>query len=203
MSEPRRPGRPRDARAEQAILDAAFDLIEEVGFSGLTVDAVAARAGVGKATIYRRWTSKEALVVAAAKGSKGGPGEAVDTGDLRADLIAAWRRTADHLRHERHGRVMPALVAEAATNPELAKLLHELSVERRANIRRLVESAMARGDLSSEVDADLAVEMFVAPLFYRRLVSGAPLNIADAEPVVDYLLDGLREIGKDKRGRRE
>jgi AcrR family transcriptional regulator len=127
----RRPGRARDPRADKAILAAAVALLTEVGFGGLTVDAVAHRAGVGKATIYRRWDSKERLVLDALS-TEHQPLEAPNTGGLRADLMALYEPMTEPVAQQTAVRLMPALAAEAAGNPALAEQLRAFVSLRRA-----------------------------------------------------------------------
>ncbi|MEO7557098.1 MAG: TetR-like C-terminal domain-containing protein [Acidimicrobiales bacterium] len=186
----RRPGRPRDVHAERTILEATIDLVAEVGFGGLTVDAVAARAAVGKATIYRRWASKAELVYAAMEATHE---EWVppDTGSLRADLVAVFDHLAEHVVETRGGRAIPALVAGAEINAELAELVHRFVAERRARTCLVFDRARARGEIGDEFDVELAIDMTCAPVFYRRLLSGAPLAPGDGERVVDMLLGGI------------
>jgi AcrR family transcriptional regulator len=186
----RRPGRPRDARAEAAILEATIDLVAEVGFGGLTVDAVAARAAVGKATIYRRWSSKTELLYAAMEATHE-EWEPPDTGSLRADLVAVYAHLVDHVVGSKNGKVIPALVAEGETNAELAAFMHRFVDDRRAKTRDVFERARARGEIDASFDVELAIDMVTAPVFYRRLLSGAPLRAVDGEQVVGMLLDGL------------
>ena len=128
---PRGPGRPRDARCDPAILEATLELAGAVGLGGLTMDAVAARAGVSKATIYRRWSSKEALVLDAWMACY--PVEAVpDTGSLTGDLIAHSRQFRDAVSTGVFGRVLPQMVAAARVNEDLAEVFRRLVAERRA-----------------------------------------------------------------------
>jgi AcrR family transcriptional regulator len=186
----RRPGRPRDARAERAILEATMDLVAEVGFGGLTVDAVAARAAVGKATIYRRWSSKTELVYASLEASHE-EWETPDTGSLREDLVALFDHLASYVTETRAGRAMPAVVAEAETDPELGDLVHRFVHDRRARAHEIFERAQARGEVAVDFDVELAIDMACAPVFYRRLLSGAPVEPGDADRVVTMLLDGI------------
>jgi AcrR family transcriptional regulator len=186
----RRPGRPRDARAERAILEATMDLVAEVGFAGLTVDAVAARAAVGKATIYRRWASKADLLYAAMEALHE-EWETPDTGSLRADLVAVFEHLAEYVVATRAGRAMPALVAEAETNGELSDLVHRFVHDRREKTRAIFERARERGEIGDGFDVELAIDMACAPVFYRRLLSGAPIRAEDGARVVSMLLDGI------------
>ena len=186
----RRPGRPRDVRADAAIVEAAVEILVEEGFAGVTVDAVAARAGVGKATIYRRWRSKEDLLADAARSLT-----AVDsfesTGDLRGDLHEMFGGLVRTMRDTAVGRIAPELVAEATRNPEIRRVLDVISAERRIGVRGLLEAAVARGEVRSELDVETVIDMLVGPTFYRMLVLGtAPDEQRDFE-VVDAVLDGV------------
>lgn len=197
----RRPGRPRDAHAERAILEATIDLVAEVGFAGLTVDAVATRAGVGKATIYRRWSSKAELLYAAMEATHE-EWEPPDTGSLRGDLVAVFEHLAEHVAATRAGKSMPALIAEAETNSELAALVHQFVDDRRTKTRVVFERARQRGEIGDGFDVELAIDMACAPVFYRRLLSGAPVRAGDGERIVAMLLDGIGgSIGAKRRPR--
>lgn len=183
-------GRPRDASAEQKILDATLELLSEVGFAGLTVDGVAARAGVGRATIYRRWQSKGALVLAASQcliGDVAGP----DTGTLRGDLLALTSGLVDHLRRTPGGCLLPTLAAEARSNPELAALVASFADERRAHVRAVLRRARDRGELHAGTDLDVLIDVIVGPAFYRLMISGGPPTAARMVKVVDMVLDGV------------
>jgi AcrR family transcriptional regulator len=186
----RRPGRPRDTRVVQAVLDATVDLVSEVGFGGLTVEAVAARAGVGKATIYRRWPSKEALLVAAMTCLRYEM-VAPDTGSLRTDIAQAYAAIADHLNCSDAGRMMPQLVAEAASNPKVGELYHRFVDERRELGRVVLQRAKARGELRDGLDVELLIDMVSGVIFYRRLVSGASIDPADGTVVADMICGGV------------
>jgi AcrR family transcriptional regulator len=186
---PRPLGRPRDARAEALIVDATKDVLADVGYGRLTVDAVAARAGVGKATIYRRFPSKEALVLHAMK-SVSADFEVPDTGSVRGDLVAIHRSLATHMRKQDVRCVLPVLVAEASVNPAVRSLLNKFVTERRAVTKTVVTRAIERGELR-EVDADVVADLVGAPLLYRLLVSGMPIRPCDAATYVDVVLDGI------------
>jgi AcrR family transcriptional regulator len=193
-----RVGRPRDERAEKAIIDATIALVGEVGFGNLTVDAVAARAGVGKATIYRRWSSKPELLLAALN-CIAHEVDAPDTGSLVGDLAGLWGNIADHVRNSEAGRAMPSLVAEAECNPELRAVLHRFVDRRRAVTRGVLERAQQRGEVRDDIDLELVIDMFSGPIFYRRLLSGAPIHRSDGERFVQLLLTGIGEKAQRRR----
>ena len=184
------PGRPRNACAEGKILDATLGLLSEVGFAGLTVDGVAARAGVGRATIYRRWPSKGALVLAASKCLIGDVPEP-DTGTVRGDLIALLSGLVEHLRGTRMGCLLPALAAEARGNAELAEIVTEFADDRRTHVRFVLRRARERGELRPGTDLDVLIDVLAGPAFYRMMISGGPPTAARMVKVVDMVLDGV------------
>ncbi len=187
---PRRPGRPRDACAEREIVEATLEILAEVGFSGLTIDGVAARAGVGKATIYRRWPSKGALVLAASACIFEEVPEP-DTGTLRGDLLALARLLVEGLQRSPVGCLLPCLAAEARGNPELAELVATFADKRRDHGRAVLGRAEARGELRPGTDLEVLIDVFAGPAFYRLMISGAPPSAAAMEAVVDIVLDGV------------
>jgi AcrR family transcriptional regulator len=191
---PRGPGRPRDARCDHAILDATLELAGAVGLGGLTMDAVAARAGVSKATIYRRWSSKEALVLDAWMACY--PLEAVpDTGSLTGDLIAHSRQFRDAVSEGVYGRVLPQMLAAARVNEDLAEVFRRLVADRRARVRVALERAVERGELSSGVDLELVQDLLIGPLFYRTVVSGEASTDEMIAEVVAIVVAGVVRMG--------
>lgn len=184
----RRPGRPRDVTADGAILEATLELIGEEGYTGLSMDAVAARSGVGKTTIYRRWPSKQELVIAAAKElSQSVP--LPDTGAVRDDLELIARGLATVFAGTSSARLVASLLAEATRDPALAEALRGgfLAVRREA-ARVALERGVARGELRSGMDLDFAVDQLAAPFYYRMLVTGGPIDSRFSQAVVDAVL---------------
>lgn len=188
----RPPGRPRSAEADRAILRAAVDLLADEGYSGVTMEGVAARAGVGKATVYRRWPCKSALVVDAVDACRESASPPPDTGSVREDLLAFVRGFMHHLRTSDAGRVMPALVAELARSPELATAFREgLVAPRRAKVLEAVRRGVERGEVREGVDAELVADGVVALLMHRFLVTGMTIDDELPERVVDLLCRGI------------
>lgn len=186
----RRAGRPRDPGADGAILRATLDLVAEVGLSGLTVDAVAARAGVGKATIYRRWPSKEALLfVAVATLSEEPP--VPDTGSVRGDLMELFAGMIDRFADERSGRLVVEMAAAAAQDPALLELQREFVDRRRRSGRGILRRAVARGELGPDVDVDLVLDLIVGPAAYRCFLSHQPITPDLLVRALDLVLAGL------------
>lgn len=187
----RPPGRPLDEHARTEILDAAVTLLTEEGFAGVTVDTVAATAGVSKATIYRRWSSKEALLLEAASCLSGGPQELPDTGSLRDDLLALYQGFLPALIDGVPGQMLPQMVAEGTRNPEIRALLADFSDSRRVRWRTVIERAAARGELVDGLDTEVVVDCLTGPLFTRLLVTGRPLSTELAEQILDVVLGGV------------
>ena len=181
------------ARSEDAILQATLDLVAEHGVAGVTVDAVAARAGVGKATIYRHWGSRAQLVHAAIACMKG-PFTELDTGSLKGDLSALLRELVEFLSRPDTGRVFPSLLDAAERDPELAELRRQHMLERRAAFERAIQRAIDRGELRDGADVQLLIDLVVAPFFYRRIMARGTVSIDDIEPVVDAVLAAVSAV---------
>ncbi len=182
-------GRPRSEEAHQAILDATLELLVEVGFSALTVEGVASRAGVGKATIYRRWPSKLPLVVEAFGQLPGF--EDVDTGHVADDLKQMLRGYIQTFNNTPLASVLPSLAGERAHNPELSELIDPVSKQRRRPLIAALERGVARGELPDDIDLELFADIIVGPvsvgLFFR---GGMPSN-KSVRAYVDLALRGL------------
>jgi AcrR family transcriptional regulator len=184
----RRPGRPRSAEADEAILEAAVEVFAEVGLEGLTVEGVAARAGVGKATIYRRYPGKVDLVVAAARCFTQGPVEPPDTGSTRGDFRELVDGLISLLTTTPLGRVLPILIAARTRVAALDVAYAEIVASKRARSAAVIRRAIERGDLRSDVDPELVADCYVSPIFYRFLITGAPLDEDFASRIVDVTL---------------
>ena len=183
-------GRPRSDRVHRAILDAARTLLIDEGFAGLRLEHVAARAGVGKATIYRRWSSKEALALELLM-ELAAPHIAIhETGDTHAELLAAVTNAMRALTDTPFGPVIRALLSQIATNPLLGDPFRASVVQaRREEVTRVIGRGVSRGDLRPDVDVEVATELLVGPVYFR-LMFGGELTQAFAERVVDALLHG-------------
>jgi AcrR family transcriptional regulator len=184
----RRAGRPRSAEADAAILDAATEEFIEHGLDGMSVDEVASRASVSKATIYRRYTSKLALVVAAARRCCAQHLLVSETGSLDDDLRSLARGTVQMLHASQAGRAMPRMVAESARQHALGEERRAFIAERRSQPIALVERAIERGELRPGTDPAVLVDMLSAPLFYRYLLSGEPCDDAYVDELVAAVL---------------
>ncbi len=192
-TQPKRRGRPRSEKAHTAILGAASELLLEHGLETVSMDEVAERAGVSKATIYRWWPSKETLALDALYHEWDTARlEPPDTGSLRADLLALLQPWIRRIRARPYGRVVAELVAEAQTDPEFASIYHARFVTpRREPARALLQRAIDRGELPPESDVELALDLVYGPLYHRLLHGHAPLNDRFVKDVVGTVLAGL------------
>ena len=193
-AERRPPGRPRSARSHQAIIEATLRLLVEVGYQRLTMDQVQRRAGVGKATIYRRWASKEELVKEAI-GYLSADLPTPDTGSITGDFEAVSKALLALAADRDAALLMPRLLAEASHDPELHAIFTAQLVEpRRRVVRIMLERARERGELRDDVDLELVIDMLAGPVIYRMLITGGDLVPAAARGprVLATLLEGLR-----------
>ena len=194
---PRRmPGRPRSEASHQAIIRATLELLLETGYRSLTMEGVRARAGVGKATIYRRWSSKEELVRDAIVFMHDDL-KAPDTGSLRGDYEGMASRVLSAAQRAGAATLMPRLLGDVANDPELRAIFYENLVEpRRAQMRAVLQRAVARREIRDDVDIELLIDLFAGPVVYRLLITGgdyAQLPAVDEQ--LDALLNGLAPRG--------
>jgi AcrR family transcriptional regulator len=184
-------GRPRSEAAHQAILAAVIPLIQKVGYDAFSIEALAAAAGVGKATIYRRWASKEDLVVEAAAHFVGGIATP-DLGSLRADFAEVLRVNAALHFDAATPAFLSSLLAAMARSPRIAAAVRGGFVAaREAALREVLGRAQARGELPADLDLELAVEVCAGPLLYRALVSGRRTDERVLAALADLLIAGL------------
>jgi AcrR family transcriptional regulator len=184
-------GRPREARADRAILKATLELIAEQGVHDLRMDDVADRAGVGKATIYRRYRSKDELVTAAVAAVVGEI-SVPDTGSTRNDLTVLMADAVAVYSKPVAADAMPALVSGMHRDPELACAIRQgFLAARREALQEVLVRGVQRGDLAPGLDLELAVDVLGGPLFYRLLVTGGPIDRRLADGVTDLILRGF------------
>ncbi len=187
---PSRGGRPRSDEVHRKILEAARDLLSQDGFSDLRLEHVAARAGVGKATIYRRWGSKEALAQELLAELAAPHIEIVESDDTRTELLAAVVNPMRAVTDTPFGPVIRALLSQIAVNPTLGDPFRATVVQaRRDEIARVIARGIARGDLRPDADPEIATELLVGPVYFR-LMFGGELTLAFANHVVDSVLRG-------------
>lgn len=183
---------PRVVRSRAAILDACADLIAEEGFAGVTIEAVAARSGAAKTTVYRHWPSRAALLVEAFGICSGPPGVLADTGSTRDDVREVLVGLSRNLNDGDWLAAMGSLLDAAARDPELARLHAATLAERRRPLTDALDRGVARGDLPGDLDVEHAVSVLAGPLFYRALVDRDPVGADFIAAVVDGALPTLR-----------
>ncbi|MEU9014944.1 TetR/AcrR family transcriptional regulator [Streptomyces sp. NPDC048479] len=162
----------------ETIRRAVFEELAETGYARMSMEAVTRRAGVGKAALYRRWPSKEAMVVdlVSEMAAEHIP-TTTDSGSLGVDVERFIRETMEALRHPLVGRIIPDLLAESARNSPLHEALHQAVLEpRRAAVATLLRRATERGELPPDIDTSLAIDLFGAPLYFRMLAVGGPTD---------------------------
>lgn len=194
---PARKGRPRSDQAHRKILDATRELLSEEGFADLRLEHVAARAGVGKATIYRRWGSKEALAQELLAELAAPHIAVAESDDTRTELLAAVVNPMRAVTETPFGPVIRALLSQIAVNPTLGDPFRATVVQaRRAEVARVIARGIARGDLRPDADLEIATELLVGPVYFR-LMFGGELTIDFANRVVDQVLIGYGAPGRD------
>jgi AcrR family transcriptional regulator len=180
--------RPRvEGLREQEILDAALEVLADVGYDRLTMDAVAQRAKASKATLYRRWNSKAKLVVDALARTKAIPA-VPDTGDLRTDLIAAFCGMGGLTDHDTTA-TLGAVITAVSTDPEFAHEFREQVVTPKARVSRIVfERAMARGDLRPDIDLEIITPALAGIVLHRVFILGEQPDTALIERAIDQII---------------
>ena len=187
----RTPGRPRDPQVDRDILTATRELLGQEGFDRLSIEAVAARAGVGKTTVYRRWPSKIPLVVDALMAMKPPTPTAIpDDVSTREALVRAMGGfTKPH--EGSAARVLAGLVDAMSRNEELATAVRAVLVtERQRGLMEVIERGKRRGEIRPDVDARVMIDLLGGPMVLRRLITGDPVNQRLAHAIVDLVLDG-------------
>jgi AcrR family transcriptional regulator len=183
---PRR-GRPRSAEVDQNVLAAALELAGEVGVVKMSMDDLAERAGVSKATVYRRWSSKEALILDALR-SAINPIQDVDTGVLRRDLELYLGELARRFRTGKLGDALPHLIEVSCHDEALRSSLDEYVQSRRVPLRRIIDRAIERGELSGAIDAEVLLDTLIAPFMYRHLMSRQPIDAGFVDDLLAIVL---------------
>ncbi|MFD3748649.1 TetR/AcrR family transcriptional regulator [Nocardia sp. NPDC058633] len=184
MEPQRRPGG-RSARVREAVLDATTAELATHGYQGLTVDAVAQRAGVHKTTVYRRWRGPEGLVADALERAAQQPWPIPDTGTLTGDLRALTELVRAGFADPESGTVATAFIAAGMQHPDAAAALRTFYAARHRDAAAIVERAVVRGEVEPEVDAVEIVQLAVAPLFHRLFITHEPVTTDQARRAAD------------------
>ncbi|GAA4385893.1 TetR/AcrR family transcriptional regulator [Tsukamurella soli] len=185
-------GRKRSPEIDAAIRAAAAEVLGEVGYASLTMEAVAARAGVSKATLYLRYPSRAVLVFDAIFG-KTKVRDVPDHGDIRAELRETYRWAVDEFSASEARAAIPGLLAEVGSAPELARLVRTVAVEPEyGRVRSMLERARTRGEIRTDADIDLMIDVFIGTALARVTLIDHPLDHDFGDRLVDLILDGAR-----------
>ncbi len=191
VDKPKR-GRPRSEKARRAILDAAAELLLLRGLGAVSMDAVAERAGVSKATIYRWWPSKEMLALDALLDWADASAPPRDTGSLRGDVHALIRPWVREIRRRPFGPAIAAFINEAQSNAKFADAYRTHFVEpRRDAMRAVFARAVARGEVPADLDLEVALDLIYGPIYHRLLHGHAALTDRSARDAVELALNGI------------
>lgn len=190
-------GRPRSTDCDRSIRAATLELLVEHGFADLTIEGIAARAGCGKATVYRRWPCKSDLVVDAFFATISPQVRFEDTGSLRADFRKQMRLVVRELAGK-PGRALATLLACAQMDARLLEAFRTRWLElRRAETRKAIERGVERGELPRDLDVDFVLDALYSPLYFRLLVQHQPITRELGDQLVDLVFDAL-EVRKAK-----
>jgi len=186
-----RSGRPRSERRHNAIMQTAIDLVLELGFRAVSIESIAAKAGVAKTTIYRRWPNKAAVVMDAFM-VRFGSGTQFPTAKKVTDRIRLQMRTMASEFRSKDGSLVKALLAEAQFDPELATAFRERwTLPRRKMALAVFQKAISRGELRSDIDLEATIDLLYAPMYYRLQMRTGPLSDAYIDEIFDHAMEGL------------
>lgn len=184
-------GRPRDPKTDERIIEAAAELLRRRGFERMTVDDVAAQAGVGKATVYRRWPSKDDLAVAAMERLYAIEIPEPDTGSIRTDLTESYRSVVQFVGSPEGSAYLKMSIAESVRDERIAALYRRATERAEAQARKMFERAVERGEIRPEVDLNCCVQ-WLGGIIASRAITNRPLPTLDEVPhLVDLTLRGV------------
>lgn len=179
---------PRIERSRQVILAAALAELGDVGYGGFVIEAVAARAGVGKSTIYRHWPDKLALIADAFRKLQDERDPELETGTPREKLARILRHVADVVVDSPFGKCLPAMIEAAERDAALRRYHHRFQAEANKPTVALIASAIASGDFPGCRDPKLAAQALIGTIFYRRLMTATPFAPEEADALIDTVL---------------
>lgn len=186
-------GRPRCENVRQRVLEAALDLLERTSYDHITVDGLAERAGASKATLYRWWPNKAAILIEAFRELVAPELPFPNTGSLREDIRQQLQNFTRMLT-SRRGRMLASFIAGAQGDQEIRDALRGCWIlPRRQEAKIALERNRERGELRPEVDLDFLLDMLYGPLYYRLLLGGEPLTPEYAEALANQVVDGLQK----------
>ena len=186
----RAPGRPRCPTTHQAILDAANNLLDEIGFTNMSLEGIAARAGVGKATIYRRWSNKASVVMDAFLAATAKEIAFPNTSSAREDIRRQMRSVVKVLNGPR-GRTIATLIGVVQSDNELAEAFRTRFVAvRRGEAKAVVQRGIANGEFKPDMDLESVLDCLYGPLYFRLLIGHEKASAKYADQLVDLVLRG-------------
>lgn len=177
----------------EALHRALFEEWAETGYGALRMERIAARAGVGKAALYRRWKSKKALAADAISKTATTITPIPDTGTFAGDVRAMIGRLAVVLRHPLVRRILPDLHAERARSDEFSELLEQVTRDRREQAVAMIERSVVRGELSRDVDRELALDLLIAPLYWKVIVQRRVVTTGDIDRIAKAVIIAVKE----------
>ncbi|WP_058304277.1 TetR/AcrR family transcriptional regulator [Gorillibacterium timonense] len=184
-------GRPRNVETQKAILTASYDLLLEKGFGSVTVEKIAERAGVSKATIYKWWPNKAAVVMDGFLFAAEARLPVPDTGSALEDILMHAANVSRFMT-SREGTVITELIGEGQSDLGLAEAYRTRYFQpRRQEARHLLERGIERGDLKKELDVEVCIDLIYGPIFYRLLITGDPVDDAYVRILVTSAFDGI------------
>ncbi|MBL4631856.1 MAG: TetR/AcrR family transcriptional regulator [Paraglaciecola sp.] len=175
-------------RSSQAIIASTMQLLEEIGYRSLTINKISQHSGVARTTIYRRWGSIQEIVIYSVKESESLSEHVPDTGNLRTDLVAVYERLATKLEQSSFGRILPSLIEAAAYDTEFHSMLLNLMRPKRLEAVAIVEKAVERSEIKSDINISWLLDSITGPLYFRLLVKRAPLL---EENYIEFLVDSV------------
>ncbi len=184
-------GRPRDEVARVRILESALEILEEAGFANITADAIAERAGASKATIYRWWQNKAAVLIEALRERVAKESPFPQTGDLKQDIHRQLQNFIALLTG-RHGRIFKAFIAAAQSDEDFAQAFRTFWIQpRRAEAKSVLEHHKQAGALAQDLDLEIVLDLIYGPIYFRLLAGHAPLTSEFARATADMALGGV------------
>ena len=191
-------GRPRDPELRRRILVSAAELLDEGGLTAVTMEAIAARAGVGKPTIYREWPNAQAVAMSAFL-EKTTPGTAIRKSKSALLTLRRQLRDLAEAFATSTGRQTAMMIAASQNDSELAKVFRtHFVMKSREEGRALLARAIAEGELRPDIDLETALDLVYAPFYFRLLIGHAPLTARDTDAILDLALTGLETVGRTK-----
>jgi AcrR family transcriptional regulator len=187
-------GRPRSEKTKEAILTAAYDLLLENGFGAVTIEKIAERAGVSKATIYKWWPNKAAVVMDGFLNATNVMIPIPDTGVTVDDMFIQVDNFAKFLM-SRGGNVINEIIAEGQFDAKLAETYRAIYFKPRRSIsKQILERGISRGELGKDVNIELSIDLIWGPLFYRLLITGEVIDSTFIRDLINHVFKGLRNI---------